>query len=115
MIAANPETAILLRSIPFSSMTRRTALERSASLLKGKNSDNIMKARNGISSTETVTVSESGFCCLLSRKKNNLKADCGGNLKLVNFHLQPFKTRYKKGVVKSAYRRLELPIISLKQ
>ena len=52
MIAANPETAILLRSVPFSSMTRRTARERSASLLKENNSDNIMKARSGISSTQ---------------------------------------------------------------
>ena len=45
MKAANPETLILLSSIPFSSMTRRTALERSAFLLKTKYSDNIMKAR----------------------------------------------------------------------
>ena len=34
MTAANPETPVLLSSIPFSSMTRRTARERSASLLK---------------------------------------------------------------------------------
>ena len=44
MIAANPETPILLSSIPFSSMTRRTARERSASLLKEKNSDSIIKS-----------------------------------------------------------------------
>ena len=60
MMAANPETASLLRSIPFSSMTRRTALERSRSLLRGKNSDNIMKARSGISLKQQVACVASG-------------------------------------------------------
>ena len=48
MTAANPETPVLLSSVPFSSVTRRTAREMSVSLLKGKNSDNIMKAQGGI-------------------------------------------------------------------